>query len=31
LRALESGARITVVDGEAALADVDGVAALLRW
>ena len=33
LRALESGARVTVVDGEAALAlaDADGVAALLRW
>jgi hypothetical protein len=33
LRALGSGARITVVDGEAALAlaDVDGVAATLRW
>lgn len=33
LRALESGACITVVDGEAALAlaDADGVAALLRW
>ena len=33
LRALGSGARVTVVDGEAALAlaDVDGVAATLRW
>ena len=33
LHALESGARVTVVDGEAALAlaDADGVAALLRW
>lgn len=33
LRALESGARVTVVDGETALAlaDADGVAALLRW
>jgi Bacterial archaeo-eukaryotic release factor family 10 len=33
LRALESGARVTVVDGEAALslADADGIAALLRW
>jgi peptide subunit release factor 1 (eRF1) len=33
LRALETGARVTVVTGEAAeaLADADGVAALLRW
>lgn len=33
LQALQTGARVTVVDGEAAaaLADADGVAALLRW
>jgi len=31
VRALHSGARVTVVHGEAELAEADGVAALLRW